>query len=143
MEPYRHTVQYYETDKMGIVHHANYIRWMEEARVDFLRQIGWPFQQLEAMGILSPVMYVDCRYRASTLFPETVEIKVWIEKFHGVRLVIGYEMRKPDGSVACLAHSEHCFTDRDGHILRMQKAYPAIYDAFAALAQEAPADAPR
>ena len=37
---YNHTVQYYETDKMGITHHSNYIRWMEEARVDFLKQIG-------------------------------------------------------------------------------------------------------
>lgn len=38
MEPYLHKVQYYETDKMGIVHHSNYIRWMEEARVDFWRK---------------------------------------------------------------------------------------------------------
>ena len=136
MEPYRHTVQYYETDKMGIVHHSNYIRWMEEARVDFLRQIGLPFEQLEAMGIASPVTYVDCRYRASTAFPETVEIEVWIEKFHGVRLVIGYEMRKPDGTVACLAHSEHCFMDGQGHILRMQRTYPDIYARFASLARE-------
>ena len=41
MEPYQHTVQYYETDKMGIVHHSNYIRWMEEARVAYLAQLGW------------------------------------------------------------------------------------------------------
>ena len=40
MEPYVHKVQYYETDKMGIVHHSNYIRWMEEARIDFLDSVG-------------------------------------------------------------------------------------------------------
>ena len=40
MEAYQHTVQYYETDKMGIVHHSNYIRWMEEARVAYLAQLG-------------------------------------------------------------------------------------------------------
>ena len=51
MEKYKHIVQYYETDKMGIVHHSNYIRWMEEARVDFLSQIGWDFAKLEEMGI--------------------------------------------------------------------------------------------
>ena len=48
MEPYLHKVQYYETDKMGIAHHSNYIRWMEEARVDFLEKIGWGFDRLEA-----------------------------------------------------------------------------------------------
>ena len=55
MTPYVHQVQYYETDRMGITHHSNYIRWMEEARVDFLRQIGWGYDRLEAMGIVSPV----------------------------------------------------------------------------------------
>ena len=52
MQKYRHIVQYYETDKMGITHHSNYIRWMEEARIDFLRQIGW-----EKIRILFPMPY--------------------------------------------------------------------------------------
>ena len=42
MEEYTHSVQYYETDKMGIVHHSNHVRWMEEARVDYLKQLGFP-----------------------------------------------------------------------------------------------------
>ena len=136
MSLYHHKVQYYETDKMGIVHHSNYIRWMEEARIDFLEQVGWPFEKLEAMGILSPVMYVQCRYRASAVFPDEIAVETWIEQFHGVRLKIGYEMRKADGTLVCQAGSEHCFTDREGHILRMQKAYPEIYATFAALARE-------
>ena len=52
---YNHTVQYYETDKMGITHHSNYIRWMEEARVDFLKQIGWDYDKLEEIGVISPL----------------------------------------------------------------------------------------
>ena len=43
MKAYQHKVQYYETDKMGITHHSNYIRWMEEARIDFLEQLGWNY----------------------------------------------------------------------------------------------------
>ena len=46
MKPYIHKVQYYETDKMGITHHSNYIRWMEEARVDFMEQIGWGYDKM-------------------------------------------------------------------------------------------------
>lgn len=52
MKKYRHTVQYYETDRMGIVHHSNYIRWMEEARIDFLKQIGWGYEKLETRGVI-------------------------------------------------------------------------------------------
>ena len=55
MKPYIHQVQYYETDRMGITHHSNYIRWMEEARVAFLGALGWGYSQLEVIGIISPV----------------------------------------------------------------------------------------
>ena len=59
---YRHIVQYYETDKMGITHHSNYIRWMEEARIDFLSKIGWSYAKLEEEGIIFPVVTVECKY---------------------------------------------------------------------------------
>ena len=52
---YRRTVQYYETDRMGVAHHANYIHWMEEARIDFMDEIGFPYRRMEAEGVLSPV----------------------------------------------------------------------------------------
>ena len=42
MEPYVRPVQYYETDMMGVAHHANYLHWMEEARIDFMDRIGFP-----------------------------------------------------------------------------------------------------
>ena len=50
MKPYTHKVNYYETDKMGITHHSNYIRWMEEARIDFLESIGFGYDKLEAVA---------------------------------------------------------------------------------------------
>ena len=56
MKPYKRTVQYYETDMMGITHHANYIHWMEEARVDFMEQMGFPYSRMEAEGVVSPVL---------------------------------------------------------------------------------------
>ena len=68
MKPYIHKVQYYETDKMGITHHSNYVRWMEEARIEFLDQIGWSYVRMEEEGIISPVLAVkigraSCRER--------------------------------------------------------------------------------
>ena len=78
---YQHIVQYYETDKMGITHHSNYIRWMEEARVDFLEKTGWSYAKLEEEGIVSPVTAVECKYRQSTTFPDTIDIEVLVEVF--------------------------------------------------------------
>ena len=63
IRPYERSVYYYETDRMGIVHHSNYIRWFEEARVDFLNQIGYPCSQIEEEGIMMPVLSVSSTYK--------------------------------------------------------------------------------
>ena len=74
MKPYTHKVNYYETDKMGITHHSNYVRFMEEARVDFLDQIGWSFIDLENKGIASPVINIECNFKKTTTFPDEIQI---------------------------------------------------------------------
>ncbi len=130
MEVYRHRVQYYETDKMGIVHHSNFIRWMEEARVDFLAQSGWNYDRLESMGIVSPVLAVECKYRLSVRFPELITIKVSVAKFDGLKLRINYEMFNEKGDMVCKAHSEHCFLDPDGRPIRMKNDYPEFYKSM-------------
>lgn len=138
MQPYCHHVQYYETDRMGITHHSNYIRWMEEARIDFLAQIGWSYARLEELDILSPVTAVDCRYKASTTFDDQVLVEVFVREVKNARLIIGYRMtRACDGAEVCTGQSEHCFVSREGKILRLRRDYPAFFEALEALAQAA------
>ena len=130
MNEYHRKVNYYETDKMAITHHSNYIRWMEEARVAFLNELGWGYERFEAMGVVSPVVYVDCKYMAPTAFAEEVIITVRVEEFKGVKLKLSYEMKKPDGTQVCVAHSEHCFMDTQGHFVRLKKDYPDLYNTL-------------
>ena len=85
MKPYQHTVQYYETDRMGLTHHSNYIRWMEEPRVDLLAQLGWNLERLEAMGAVSPVTALVGKYRPATNFPEAISIQGSPPKSTGTR----------------------------------------------------------
>ena len=66
--PYEHKVHYYETDQMGIAHHSNYIRWFEEARVDFMEQGGFSYKELESRGIISPVLEVNAKYKSMCYF---------------------------------------------------------------------------
>lgn len=133
MTPYRHRVQYYETDRMGIVHHSNYIRWMEEARVDFLERIGYGYARLEAEGVVSPVRAVSCRYRKSCTFDDEIDISVWVEDFNGVLLTVGYDMRDAKtGDQLCTATSEHVFLTRDGKFIRMKRDMPGFCEALLA-----------
>ena len=72
---------------------------MEEARVDFLDQLGWGFEKLEEMGIVSPVSAIQCRYKFSAVFPEIVMINVQLQEFKGVKMKLSYEMKKEDGTL--------------------------------------------
>ena len=85
MKPYTHKVQYYETDMMGIVHHANYIHWMEEARIDFLDQLGFPYARMEAAGVFSPVKSIACDYRKSCTFGDEITVAVSVASFNVLR----------------------------------------------------------
>lgn len=130
MHEYIHSVKYYETDKMGITHHSNYIRWMEEARIDFMSAIGLDYASMESMGIYSPVTAVECKYVSPTTFPEEIKIAVSVEEFKGIKLKIKYVMSNSVGKTVCESHSEHCFLNNQGKIVMLKKEYPDIYQAF-------------
>ena len=127
IEVYKHTVQYYETDMMGFAHHSNYIRWMEESRVDFLRQIEIDYPRLEKDGIVSPTIEVNCRYRKSTTFQDMVYITVTMTEFKGVKLKFAYLMKNAAGETVAEANSVHCFIDKAGKPVRLAKEYPEYY----------------
>ena len=127
MKAYIHKVNYYETDKMGITHHSNYVRWMEEARIDFLDKLGWSFIKLEEEGISSPVMSIECSYKKPTTFPDVVEIKVTIEKLSAVKLIFAYEF-STNGEVVFTGKSSHCFLDEKGSPVILEKRYPKFYE---------------
>ena len=125
MKKYIHRVNYYETDKMGITHHSNYIRWMEEARIDFLEQIGFGYDKLEKDGIISPVIAVECDYKMSTTFGDDIEIEVAVEEFKGVKLIIKYIMiNMHTNDIVLIGKTKHCFVNKDNKPIILKKEYP-------------------
>ena len=125
MSKYIHRVNYYETDKMGITHHSNYIRFMEEARMNFLSEIGYPMIRLEKEGITSPVVSVNCEYKHTTTYSDEIEIEVVLEKYTGVKLFLSYTMRNSNtGETVAVASSAHCFIDENGRPIAVKKRVP-------------------
>ena len=111
-DAYVRRVCYYETDKMGIVHHSNYIRWLEEARIDYTRRHGVSYADIEAAGVFMPVVEVSCRYKSPAVYDETVEIRTKLSFFNGVRAEYEYEIfSKDSGKKLAEAYSTHCFID--------------------------------
>lgn len=127
MKNYIHKVNYYETDKMGITHHSNYIRWMEEARIDLLEQVGYTYDRLEKEGVCSPVIGVECEYKTPTTFSDEIEIKVEMEEYTGVRMVIKYTMTNvATGNLVLVGKTKHCFFGKDNRPIMLKKEAPEM-----------------
>ncbi len=127
MEVYRHKVHYYETDKMGFVHHSNYIRWFEEARTDFFDKVGAPYTLTESLGLISPVLTVQCEYKKSCYFGEIVLIYVTLEKVENVRFYVSYRVTSVDGELRATGTSSHCFLNEEGKVTSLKKVQPELY----------------
>lgn len=131
MKGYEHQAQYYETDQMGIIHHSNYIRWFESARIWYMNEIGVDYAEMERQGIVSPVLEVHCAYRSMVHFDDVVEIIPRIEKYNGVTLELSYEiLDKKTGEIRTTGSSKHCFLNREGRLLSLKKAKPVFDQAF-------------
>lgn len=126
---YEREVHYYETDRMDCVHHSNYIRWFEEARIHLMRVCGFSYEGLEASGTVSPVLHAEADYRTMARFGETVLIHTKVESYTGTRIAFSYEVRdKATGVLRCRGNTAHCFLNRAGRPVSLKKADPA-YDA--------------
>lgn len=132
---FKRKINYYETDKMQVVHHSNYIRFLEECRMDFLRQIHLDYEAMEKKGIMIPVLSVECNYKNPARFGETICIVPKLEKFHGVKFEMSYRIYSEDYSVLHNeARTSHCFVDFDFKPVRLKRDYPEIYEAMESLA---------
>ncbi len=130
--PYIHKCQYYETDKMGIIHHSNYIRWFEEARVDFMEQMGFGYEKMEESGIVSPVLSVSCRFCSMTGFGDSVQIVPVIQEYTGTRLSLSYTVSDAkSGQLRAEGTSQHCFLSASSQRpISLKKMFPEIHQRF-------------
>ena len=127
-KPYVRTVHYYETDQMSIVHHSNYIRWFEEARLNALDQLGIDYKKMEDNGILVPVVDVSCKYLISARYGDTVEISCVPTLYNGIKLCFSYEVRKAGtGELLATGTSTHCFINRQYRPVSMKRQDPELH----------------
>lgn len=127
-EPYERFAQYYETDQMGIIHHSNYVRWMEEARVHVMEQIGFGYYKMENMGILCPVLGVSTEYKQMVRFNERVVIECRMAEYTGLKFTMLYRITKKDtGELCTTGETRHGFLDREGNIITLKRKFPEIH----------------
>lgn len=130
-------INYYETDRMGVVHHSNYIRYLEEARCFWLEELQMPFSLFEEKGITIPVLGVNCRYQYHVTFDDTIQIYVSIKEYTGVRMTVGYEViDKKTKKTVLTGETKHCFTDRNLKPINLKKVATEFSEKYEKLYQE-------
>jgi len=124
-------INYYETDRMGIVHHSNYAKFLEEARCQMHDDLGLPYSKIEQSGIMIPVLELNCKYKFHVTFDDIIVIKLKIVDFTGVRMSVVYEItNKKTGELVMLAETKHCFTNTNLRPINVKKYSQEIYDFF-------------
>lgn len=140
VHPYERTTHYYETDRMDIIHHSNYLRFFEEARVDLFDQLGLSYAQLEALGVQMPVISSHCEYKKSVKFNECIRIHVGIHKYNGLRVALRYRLERAEtGEVCAIGETQHCFVSGETfRPLRLSRTYSEIDRIFREVAEHDP-----
>jgi acyl-CoA thioester hydrolase len=115
-------VIYGDTDQMGVAYYANYLRWFEQGRSEFLRQIGLPYSIIERQGFHFPVVEVSCRYVESARYDELIQIETELCECRRASLTFKYVLwRDSDRSTIATGTTEHACTDLTGKIIRIPK----------------------
>ncbi len=133
IKPYVRKAQYYETDQMGIIHHANYIHWMEEARVDFMEQVGFGYDRAVKEGIDFALLGLSCEYKSMVSFGDTVNIEVSISALTVTKMTVHYQITDAvTGKLRTTGESTHCYFDSNRkRPVSLKKVLPELYDLFA------------
>ena len=128
---YLREINYYETDKMGVVHHSNYIRFLEESRCKWMKEFGVPMEKLEEMGFTIPTLEVNCEYKTHVTSGDIISIKPIITEYNGVRMTINYEVvNTKTGKEIIKAWTKHCFTNKELKPINMKKNNLEIHKKF-------------
>ncbi len=125
---YKRQAAYYETDRMGIVHHSNYIRYFEEAKNAFLNEIGCDILEMENQGLIIPNVDAYARYITPIGFSDNFTVETRLTKFNGVRMAFEYTIiLDKNNKIAATGHTMHCFASKDLKPVSIKHSFPNYF----------------
>jgi len=113
-------VTYAETDAMGIVYYAHYLRWFEMGRTELMRNLGIAYRELEEQGIYLPVSEVFCKYHTAAKYDDILTVETSVDFLKRASIQFAYRiLRKEDGAVLVTGTTLHAFVDQEGKIVKV------------------------
>jgi len=135
IEPFCRKANYYETDQMSIIHHSNYIRWFEEARVDLMEKINFDYKKVNEFGIDFALIDVYCEYKSMVHFGDIVNIYVSLSELTEMRMTVDYKIIDIKSGVICtLGRTKHFFYNNNKkRPVSLKREMPELYEIFCSL----------
>ena len=128
MYEYTRPVFYYETDKMGVVHHSNYVRWLEEARNSFFNDKNLAYVETEALGIMSPITDINLKFKYPARYGDIFTVKLELTKYTGVRFKVGYIIVNQREEKLVEGESSHAFIDKNFKPVSLARTIPERHE---------------
>lgn len=119
MTVFKYRFIYGDTDQMGVVYYANYLRLFEMGRNEYMRRTGTTYKEVEARGLMLPVTRAELSYRKSGKYDDLVDIETKVAKAKGARVVFSYDIKDQDGNVLVSGMTEHAVVDMEGRVVRL------------------------
>jgi acyl-CoA thioester hydrolase len=123
---FKFRVRYQETDRMGIVYHSNYIIWFDMGRTEFMRSLGYAYNELEKEGIWLPIIEVGCTYKSPARYDDEITIETFIEELTRVKIKFGYRVYRGD-ELLVEGFTKQGFTSDKLKPIALNKVMPEVY----------------
>jgi acyl-CoA thioester hydrolase len=104
-------IRYGETDQMGVVYHGNYPQFLEMGRISWLRSLDLSYKDMEANGVMLPVVSLEMKFLKPALFDDLVTVKTTLKKLPMVRIEFEYELTNQKGEILVEANTVLAFMD--------------------------------
>jgi len=133
MYEYSRHVYYYETDKMGVVHHSNYVRWLEEARTFYFNDMDLAYVETERLGLMCPITDIDLKFKYPARYGDRFTVRLKMIKYTGVRFRMTYTIINQEGAILLEGESGHAFIDSSYKPVSLSRTIPQRHELMKAL----------
>ena len=131
MQEHKHQlrVTYQDTDKMGVVYYANYYRWFEIGRTEYMRALGMSYKEVEEQGILIPVVESHCSYHSPAHYDEIVTVITKLRELKRSKIIFDYQVKREE-ELLTTGHTIHVFVNDDFETVSLRKQSPEVWELF-------------
>ncbi|MFT8323039.1 MAG: thioesterase family protein [Bacillus sp. (in: firmicutes)] len=122
---------YADTDMMGVIYHANYLKFFELGRGGLIEDIGFSYVEMEKQGFFAPVYDIQATYKKPLRYGDKAFVNTWVETNDGLKTTYGYKVENGNGEVCVIGSSTHIIVSKDTFKPRsFKKSFPKWFSKY-------------